>query len=222
MTSDLDVARNRDWSLDRYIEALESNLRQGWGGFTGRVVHLEPATPPGVPTDYVMVPFDLKLDYRGRSWLTVRFELGSDEVGSTEVATSRIAADIVGLFAALGLPEPAAIPLLTCEHQIAQKLHACTSPNRDAGNDRAHDLVDLQLLVDHDPPNLARLDDVARRLFNARHTHPWPPTVRTWPDWPQLYERAAEGLEVVDDVRTAVAWANDLIAQAVATHGTAS
>ncbi len=67
-----------------------------------------------------MVPFELKPDYHNRSWLTVRFELNHDEVGSTAVATSRIAPDIVELFATLGLPEPAPVPLLIVEHQIAQ------------------------------------------------------------------------------------------------------
>jgi len=213
-TPDLDAARHHDWSLDNYIDALETNLREGWGGFSGRVVQLDPASPPDVPTDYVMVPFELKLDYHNRSWLTVRFELSHDEIGSTAVATSRIAPDIVELFATLGLPEPAPVPLLIVEHQIAQKLHACTSPDRNGTNERAHDLVDLQLLVDDDPPDLAVLDALARRLFAARRGLPWPPTVQVWPGWADLYREAADGLNVLHSVDEAAAWANDLIAAA--------
>jgi hypothetical protein len=59
----------------------------GWGGFTGALEQLEPAQPDGVPDDYVMQPFNIRLGYLGRHWLTVRFELGRDEIGSTNNTT---------------------------------------------------------------------------------------------------------------------------------------
>ena len=43
----------------------------------------------------------------------------------------------------LGFPEPGPVPCMRLEHQIAQKLHAASSP----GSNRAHDLIDLQIAV---------------------------------------------------------------------------
>jgi hypothetical protein len=86
-----------------------------------------------VPEDYVMEPFDIQLDYRGRRWLTVRFELGRDEVGSTEEVETVLAEDIRELFAIIGLSEPRALPVLALEHQVVQKLHACTAVNPRTG-----------------------------------------------------------------------------------------
>ncbi len=51
-----------------------------------------------------MQPFDVKLDYLGRSWRTVKFELGRNEVGDAVDPEFRIAADLVELFTDLGLP----------------------------------------------------------------------------------------------------------------------
>jgi len=36
---------------------------------------------------------DLKLEYRGRSWLTVPMEIGHDELGDTETPELRLADD---------------------------------------------------------------------------------------------------------------------------------
>ena len=113
----------------------------------------------------------------------------------------------------LGFPAPAPIPVLAVEHQIAQKLHACTTPDRHGGNERAHDLVDLQILIAAEPPDLHELATIGRRLFAARRVAPWPPTVQAWPGWDTRYAEAADGLDVrpLDD---AIAWINTLITEA--------
>jgi hypothetical protein len=47
----------------------------------------------------------------------------------------------------VGLPQANAVPCMTLPWQVAQKFHAVTSvPEAPHTNDRAHDLVDLQLL----------------------------------------------------------------------------
>lgn len=139
------------------------------------------------------------------------FELGRDEIGSTKESVALIASDIVDLFRELGLPEPAPVPLLATEYQIAQKLHACTTPSGRNGNERAHDLVDLQLLVEFESPNLVKLNDVGRRLFNARCVGIWPPKVVHWAGWDAIYDKAAEGLDVLGTVNDAIDWANKLL-----------
>lgn len=213
-TPDVDGSRRADMTLEEYLDALEENLRNGWGGFTGRLVPKTAPAPAGVPEEYVMRPFEVKLAYLGNPVKTLVFELGRDEVGSTETAVVRVASDILDLFEELELPLPEPVPVLATEHQIAQKLHACTTPNFLGGNDRAHDLVDLQLLVEDDPPDLAKLDEVGRRLFAARRVGDWPPEVRTWEGWEGLYTAAAEGLDVIPEVTGAIDWANGLVRSA--------
>ena len=118
-TTDLDAARHTDLTLDGYLDELARRLDVGWGGFTGTLKQLPPAAPEGVPEQYVMQPFKIRLLYLGRHWLTVPFELGHDEIGNTKQHELRIAHDIVTLFESIGLPEPQPIRLLTVEHQIA-------------------------------------------------------------------------------------------------------
>lgn len=118
-----------------------------------------------------------------------------------------------GLFARLGLPSPDPIPLLPVDHQVAQKLHACTWLDRNGENDRAHDLVDLQILIREEAPDLARVGSTARRLFDSRHAQAWPPTVTAHDQWDTLYAVAAEGLDVIDTVEEAIGWANSLVAR---------
>ena len=216
-TTDLDAAHHTDLTLDDYLNELARRLDAGWCGFTGTLEQLPPAEPEGVAEQYVMQPFKIRLLYLGRHWLTVPFELGHDEIGNTKQHELRIAHDIVTLFESIGLPEPQPIPLLTVEHQIAQKLHACTSVNpRTGGNDRAHDLVDLQILEHEEPIDKTAVAEIATRLFRARNAHAWPPVVVSHRSWPTIYAEAAYSLDVLTDVDDAVAWTNNFIASLTA------
>jgi hypothetical protein len=214
-TPDLDVARDANLSLGDYLLQLGDRLAAGWGGFTGTVTELEGPQPEGVPGEYVMQPFEIRLAYRTQHWLTVPFELGRDEIGSTSHEELRVADDIVEIFAVLGLIRPDPIPVLAVEHQVAQKLHACTSVNtRTGGNHRAHDLVDLQILAQEETIDFVAVGATAQRLFAARRSQPWPPTVVAYERWATIYTEAAEGLDVLDNVDDAVSWANDFVARA--------
>jgi hypothetical protein len=197
------------------LDELADRLAVGWGGFTGTVEGLDPPRPEGVPDDYVMQPCLIRLAYTGRHWLTVRFELGHDEIGSTERREFHIAPDIDELFATLGLDEPDPIPLLAVDHQIAQKLHACTAVNPAGGrNDRAHDLVDLQILAQDEPLDMSVIGATAQRLFAARRSQQWPPTVVAYEGWDTIYAEAADGLDVLENVADAIDWANAFITDA--------
>ena len=207
---DLDASRPVGRELDDYLDDLAANLAAGWHGFTGTVRQAPPPRPPAsVPPDYVMKPFRIALSYKGSAWVTIDFELGRDEVGSTALPDLRIAESVVHLFAALGLAQPSPIPLLPVDHQIAQKLHACTWVGDGRGNARAHDLVDLQVLVREEQPDLAAAGVTAGRLFASRMAQSWKPVVVAFEDWGSIYAAAAEGLDVLETVAQAIAWAND-------------
>lgn len=121
---------------------------------------------------YVMQPARVKLNYRGKSFVSIDLEIGYDELEATtaEPVELEMSDEVLELFAELGLPEPSPVRVLPVHHQISQKLHACSEP----GSVRAHDPVDLQLLVPI--ADLVLVHETAVRLFAFRGAHAWPPT----------------------------------------------
>ena len=213
-SSDIDVSRPRRLSEDAFIATLQGNLARGWSGFTGVVIKERRANPRDVPSQYVMQSYAIQVTYMGKVISRVPLELAMDEIESTEVAIETIDAAIVRLFTRIGLDEPLPCAVLSVEHQIAQKIHACTTVARGVTNQRAHDLVDIQLLYEDEELDLVALDGIGRRLFALRKKGTWPPEVRELPGWTSLYEEAAEGMGV-RDLTQAVEWINELIGAAV-------
>lgn len=141
-TPDLDTAFRGN--MQKFEAQLRENLAAGWGDFTGAVVPGTPRAPESVPAAYVMQPFAVKLQYRNKSFTTVELEVGFDELEATgDLTETALSTELIDTFAALGLPRPNPVSVLPLHHQVAQKLHACTEP----GSQRAHDLVDLQLMA---------------------------------------------------------------------------
>jgi hypothetical protein len=103
-TPDLDTAHRE--SLAQFIEAFEDSLASGWHGFTGRLITRPAAKPDGVPAPYVMQPYEVKLAFHGKSWHTVKLELGHNEIGDADDPVHLLAHDIGQLFADVGLPQP--------------------------------------------------------------------------------------------------------------------
>ena len=209
-TQDLDAARVQ--TLARFRGDFEEALAAGWAGFTGRLIEKAAPRPTGVPTAYVMQPFDVKLDYRGRSWCTVKFELGHNELGDADQPEYQLAADLADLFTEVGLSAPRPVPVMRAEHQIAQKLHAAT----EAGSERARDLVDLQLLDQAENLDLAKVARTCIRLFDYRRQQQWPPAIVVGNQWDTLYAEAATGLDVLPTIEEAVSWTNDFIQRVAA------
>lgn len=206
-SADLDVSQNG--AVEDFIEELQKSLQTGWVGFTGRLVWKTPAKPKLIPAEYVMLPFEIKLVYKDENWTTVVFELGTDEIGDTLNPEYANSDEVRNDFAALGLPAPSPIPLLPLHHQIAQKLHACSAD----GNERAHDLVDLQLIMRESDIDLTLVATTCKRLFRYRNQQSWPPIIFSQNDWENLYKIAKEDLDVIEDLSSAVNWANNWIAQ---------
>ena len=204
-TTDLDAARAEE--LDAYIAQLEVALENGWNGFSGRVVAKEPAKPKNVPGEYIMLPFDIKLEYNNAAWLTVQFELGHDEIGDTDDPDYAISPDIVAIFEQLGFPAPKPIALIPISYQIAQKLHAVSAIN----NERAHDLIDLQLIIKNEKVDYAKTREVCQRLFESRKLQEWPPVIKKYENWDVLYHEQLRNLDVLQTADEAVEWANDLV-----------
>lgn len=204
-TLDLDAARVQ--KLARFRSDFEESLARGWAGFTGRLIQKAAPRPPAVPTAYIMQPFDVKLDYRGRPWCTVKFELGHNEIGDADEPDFQLADDMAGLFTEIGLETPKPVPIMRADHQVAQKLHAVSGE----GSERARDLVDLQLLDKGEDLDLSQVAATCIRLFEYRQQQAWPPSIVAGEQWDTLYADAAEGLDVLLTVDEAVAWVTGFV-----------
>jgi hypothetical protein len=80
---------------------------------------------------------------------------------------------------------------LGINEQVAQKLHACTGPQREG---RARDVLDILLAdmlghLDH-----ARVRISAERIFRERATHEFPAKATLPPEWRGELENLAEEL----------------------------
>ena len=186
-----------------------------WDGFTGTITERRKAEPEGVPDQYVLQPYSINLLYNGSKWPhTIAFELSATS-STRQHLPNDISADTLELFEALGLPAPEPVPLVPIVHQVAQKLHAITLPD----SERAHDLIDLQLMHSTRSIDLAELAATTRRLFVFRQTHPWPAIVKPTSTWNDLYQAAREGMDptspnaqaVAESVEAAVDWASRLL-----------
>ncbi len=204
-TQDLDAARVQP--LAQFRSDFEDSLAAGWASFTGRLVEKTAPRPPAVPRGYVMQPFEVKLDYRGRPWCTVKFELGHNEIGDADDPDFQIASDLAGLFTEIGLEVPKPVPVMRSDHQVAQKLHAVSGER----SERARDLVDLQLLDKGERLDLRQTRATCARLFDYRRQQAWPPAIVAGDQWDTLYTEAAEGLDVLPAVEEAVRWGNGFV-----------
>ncbi len=212
----VDLDASQALAVKEFHQVFQERLADGWGGFTGTISQRQKAEPEGVPEQYVLQPYSIKLLYNGSKWPhTISFELSRDELDSTASPEYEISADTLELFEALGLPTPEPVPLVPIVHQMAQKLHEITVSD----SERAHDLIDLQLMHSTRPIDLAELAATTQKLFALRQTHPWPATVKPTRTWNDLYQAAQEGIDptsphaeaVAGSLDAAVDWANHLL-----------
>ncbi len=203
-SADVDVVRSIERA--KFEEKLIESLRVGWQGFTGRLKILDPANPKNIPKEYIMQPYKISVFYEGKEWQFVTLELGTDEIGDTEEHDLALADSLIAELEQLGFSEIAPIPVIVLHHQIAQKIHASTLED----SERAHDLVDLQLLVNAES-DLKLIRETCVRLFKYRKSTIWPPTFKLNSGWEDLYSASKEELPVLSSASEAVEWGNQLI-----------
>jgi len=205
---DLDTVTRHD--IELVWQALVAAAAEGWEGFTGVLTGPEAIEVPGL----IIKPrrFTVKLKYQSAPFVSVPVEVSPQEAGNTDEAdwTHSPALELVGL------PLSRPIPCMTLRWQIAQKLHAVTA-KLDGGrvNDRAHDLIDLQILealISGGPMGPVRHACV--EVFGARAQQAWPPTVTVYDHWPRIYAGALSSvpdLDLASNVQEAAQVVNDFI-----------
>jgi hypothetical protein len=187
-------------SLPQLLADLDSAFATPYSGFSFTHAEPEPIGEVGAHR------FDVKLRYEGRGWGSLRVEVSPPE-GATHEPESLPALSV----SEFGLAGPTVVSCLSLRFQIAQKIHACTKRFEERENERAHDLIDLQLmgeLID----DLRYVERACKEVFALRRTHRWPPTLTIEPGWRATYPAlAAELAFPVTDVDEAVARVQALI-----------
>ena len=188
-SKDLDAVCRLD--MDFVHDRLADAGAKGWEGFAAVFTQPTPFEVHGQTTHPYR--FIAKLSYHGKPFASVPIEVSSSEAGNAD-HYDNISSEALAL---VGLPGSGLVPCMTLPWQVAQKVHACTEsitpPRR---NDRAHDLVDLQLLealLTED--SLTETRNAAVAVFESRSKHSWPPVINPQPHWSPIYIRALEGLD---------------------------
>ena len=167
-----------------------------------------PATPKGIPFDYVMQPCAVHLNYLGTPWRVVDMEIGHNEIGDADAFDIIPVPEEIALLAEhLCFPALGCVRVMELEYQVAQKLHGAS----ERGSKRAHDLIDLQLITSQNTIDLAKTAAICRQLFKYRRKQPWPATITKNENWDAVYTEQKGSLPVLPTVDEAIIWANDLI-----------
>lgn len=195
-SKDFDTVARLD--IEEVHERLAEAGETGWEGFTAIFTVPEEIDVPGMPVKPRR--FTAKLNYRGKPFASVPIEVSTVEAGNADQFDT-LTSDALGL---VGVPAAVSVPCMTVPWQIAQKLHAVTAVlDAPKINDRAHDLVDLQLLEGLLPDtDLLSTRNACIAVFDARAQQPWPPNVAALPHWPPIYLGALEGLDHLELART--------------------
>ena len=163
------------------IRKLEEVMKLGFDAFTFR---LKPEIHQMEMADTVRV--EVAVQYKTRSWQTVEIDLGPVEAREVDLVAPAIPA-----IAEMGLPLTTHVRCISISEQVAQKLHACTGPQRE---DRARDVLDILLLDMLGQLDYRRAREAAERVFAKRATHAFPPSTALPAEWRRELEGLAQEL----------------------------
>jgi nucleotidyltransferase AbiEii toxin of type IV toxin-antitoxin system len=177
-TRDLDLGI--EGSRTTRMQTLSDVLRLTFDQFTFRV---KARTRDMEQADTIRV--EVAVQYRTRSWQTIEVDLGPATAGQIDLVDPHVQ----GL-AELGIPVTSPVRCLGLSDQVAQKLHACTGPG---ATGRARDVLDILLIDALGELNYPETADAARRVFDQRATHAFPPVFIMPGEWrPELETMAIE------------------------------
>lgn len=142
-------------TAQRFEYDMARRLHEGWEGFTGSIVREE--RRHGVNPDTGMIPYIVRVDYRGRPFHTYTFEASPDVSGFIPRAEPVLSEETDGMLRRLGF-HPSRPMLVSRLDQLADKLHSISRPDARRGRD----LADIALLVGDENPDLDELRERVR------------------------------------------------------------
>jgi len=160
------------------LDLLRRSLDLGFDEFAFRV---KAQTRDMEQVDTVRV--DVAVSYRTRAWQTIEVDLGPARISDVDF----VAPQVQGLVE-LGLPVTSPVRCLGLAEQVAQKLHACTVPDSPG---RARDVLDILLVDMLEGIDYARASAAARKVFEERATHAFPPAFKLAAEWQPEVESLA-------------------------------
>jgi hypothetical protein len=179
-TKDLDLVLDGDRRTR--FRSFEQALRLGFDQFSfrlkGQVHEMDLA-------DTVRV--EVAIQHRTRAWQTVEVDLGP----TTKTTVDLVEPAIAGLHE-MGVKVTSPVRCISLSEQVGQKLHACTAPN--TSSTRARDVLDILLIETLGQLDYAAALASARRVFQERATHDFPPQFAVPPTWRPELEALAEQL----------------------------
>lgn len=202
-TKDLDTVYRG--TFEKWLKSLDEALEEDIEGFAFSREEPEPIR------DSKSFRVNIVIDYSGRRWGKVQFEVAPVEVESV-LDIDTVEPFDIGQF---GLKSPGQISVVGLPYLIAQKLHACTEVFEGEENARVHDLMDLLLARELLAPNdLRRVREACVAIFANRNQQAWPPELTLYPSWADVYARLAmeEGF-TIDDVEETAALVREFISE---------
>ena len=152
------------------LDLLRRALGLGFDNFTFRV-----KAPARDMEQADTIRVNVAVQYRTRAWQTIEADLGPANRGEVDLVEPRVQ----GL-EELGLLVTSPVRCLGLAEQVAQKLHACTSP---FSTGRARDILDILLIEMLGCLDYGRATAAARIVFEERATHTFPPTFAMPAEW---------------------------------------
>jgi len=214
-TRDLDGLVRGD--IDTFFAATNELMREPWGSITFMLGEVELIETPNKITKPRR--FEISLLLHGQVWRKIKVEISSDE-GLAGTAPEEFPAPSLAGF---GLPTPDHLIGLAMSYQIAQKIHAVTSPHNppEQINERARDVVDLlllrQLAEATGKPTTTEISVAIKDTFNVRAQeaatlgrpiHTWPAKISHYPHWKTDYTTAAQSAGVSTPINEAITQVN--------------
>jgi len=208
-TSDLDVSTCSRG--EEFEQVFRARLAEGWGtvppskgerrrspdapdrvAFTASVRVAKLHDPGLARPEYVMHPYRVSIAFLGNAWGALDVEVSDPEIGLHAHPRKEIDGELAWFGGYFSFGELQPVELVDLEYQIAQKIHAVTDP----AYERAHDLVDLQILWNVEP-DLPLLNRLCVGTFGWRNQQLWPPLpLRQMEGWALAYADAREETEV--------------------------
>jgi len=208
-TSDLDVSTCSRG--EEFEQVFRARLAEGWGtvppskgerrrspdapdrvAFTASVRVAKLHDPGLARPEYVMHPYRVSIAFLGNAWGALDVEVSDPEIGLHAHPRKEIDGELAWFGGYFSFGELQPVELVDLEYQIAQKIHAVS----DSAYERAHDLVDLQILWNVEP-DLPLLNRLCVGTFGWRNQQLWPPLpLRQMEGWALAYADAREETEV--------------------------
>jgi predicted nucleotidyltransferase component of viral defense system len=142
---------------------------QKWGPFELGTPKIKTVrVPTGIDYDDALVVARVPIRFRDSRWLTVTLEIAPNcdlHLGENILPNVEMREILVSL----DLPSVTALPVISIERQMAEKLHALTAP----GSDRGKDLYDLCLVDELIPFEMPVLALAVKQVFEERASHAW-------------------------------------------------